>query len=40
LDQFKELMAAKHHLELAKLQPSAAVVENILNHARGLQEKH
>ena len=38
--QFKELLATKSQLDSARLQPSKTAVQNILNYARGLQEKH
>lgn len=39
-EQYKELIATKNHLDVARLEPSAMVVENILNYSRSLQEKH
>jgi hypothetical protein len=38
--QYKELIATKNQLDVARLEPSAIVVENILNYSRSLQEKH
>ena len=37
--QFKELMAVKRQMDDSTMQPSATVVANILNYARGMQEK-
>lgn len=39
-EQYKELIATKSQLDVARLEPSAMVVENILNYSRSLQEKH
>lgn len=39
-EQYKELIATKNQLDMARLEPSAIVVENILNYSRSLQEKH
>jgi hypothetical protein len=39
-EQYKELIATKNQLDVARLEPSAIVVENILNYSRSLQEKH
>jgi hypothetical protein len=39
-EQYKELIATKNQLDVARLEPSAMVVENILNYSRSLQEKH
>ena len=36
--QYKELNAMRKELDAARLEPSAEVVENILNYARGFQE--
>ncbi|MBX2895519.1 MAG: hypothetical protein KF763_08750 [Cyclobacteriaceae bacterium] len=36
--QYNELNATHQHLNQAKLEPSAASIQNILNYARGLQE--
>ena len=36
--QYQELVAAKHELDRAQLEPSDAVVKNILHYAQGLQE--
>ena len=38
--QYKELSATRKELDAARLEPSAEVVDNILNYARGLQEHH
>ena len=38
--QLKELVAAKGQLDSVWLQPSGNTIQNILNYARGLQEKH
>lgn len=37
--QYKELNATHKQLTKAKLEPSAASIQNILNYARGLQEQ-
>lgn len=36
--QYKELNATHKQLNQAKLEPSAASIQNILNYARGFQE--
>lgn len=38
--QYKELNATRKELDAARLEPSAEVVDNILNYARGFQEHH
>jgi hypothetical protein len=38
--QYKELSATRKELDAARLEPSAEVVDNILNYARGFQEHH
>lgn len=37
--QYKELNATHKQLTKAKLEPSSASIQNILNYARGLQEQ-
>jgi hypothetical protein len=37
--QYKELNAVRHELDSARLEPSAASVQNILHYARSMQEK-
>jgi hypothetical protein len=37
--QYKELSALRHELDTARLEPSAASIQNILNYARSMQEK-
>ena len=38
--QYKELNATRKELDAVRLEPSAEVVDNILNYARGFQEHH
>ena len=38
-EQYKELIATKNQLDVARMEPSAIVVENILNYSRSFQEK-
>jgi len=38
-EQYKELIATKNQLDIARMEPSAIVVENILNYSRSFQEK-
>ena len=38
--QYKELNATRKELDAARLEPSAEVVDNVLNYARGFQEHH
>jgi hypothetical protein len=39
MTQYNELCEMMKEMDDAKLQPSNAVILNILSHARGLQEK-
>ena len=38
--QYKELISTKGQLDVARLEPSAVAVQNILSYSRSLQEKH
>jgi len=38
--QYKELVAMKNQLDAVRVEPTEKCISNILNYARGLQEKH